>query len=92
MLARLLPLAASPTPAPPLAPAEIDPDRVTPGLLGLIFFVALAVAVYLLWRSMNTQLKRVDFPEESSTGGSGPAGPPASEAPSSEAPPSGTPA
>jgi hypothetical protein len=35
-------------------------DTVRPGLLGLFFFVALFVATYFLWRSMNKQLKKVD--------------------------------
>jgi len=48
------------------APA-IDPDRVTPGVLGLLGLVFLVVAVYFLWRSMNRQLRKVDFDESGAT-------------------------
>jgi hypothetical protein len=39
-------------------PAE---DKVRPGWLGFLVVAGLCVVTYLLWRSMNTQLKRVDF-------------------------------
>ena len=56
-------LAASVSPSPsPTAPA-IDPDRVSPGLLGFLAVAFLAGAVFVIWKSMNTQLKRVDFDE-----------------------------
>ena len=42
------------------AEKNLTEDTVRPGLLGLFFFVALFVATYFLWRSMNKQLKRVD--------------------------------
>jgi hypothetical protein len=38
----------------------IDPNRVTPGLLGLLSFIFLLVAVFLLWRSMRKQMKKID--------------------------------
>ncbi len=62
MLTRLL-LAATPSPVPSPTVADIDPDRVSPGMLGLVFFLLLAVALFFLWRSMNHQLKKVDFSE-----------------------------
>jgi hypothetical protein len=40
-----------------------DPADVKPGLLGFIVFVALAVAVTLLWFSMRRHLRKVDFEE-----------------------------
>jgi len=43
--------------------AAVDPARVTPGLLGFLVFVGLGVATWLLIRSMNTQLKKIDFDE-----------------------------
>ena len=43
-----------------VADTSPNPNSVQPGLLGLGCFVALAVATYFLWRSMNKQLKRVD--------------------------------
>lgn len=45
------------------APVEPDPSLVTPGLFGLVMVLALGVAVAFLFRSMNRQIKRVDFPE-----------------------------
>ena len=38
-----------------------DPEDVKPGWLGFGVFLALAVAVVLLWLSMRRQLKKVDF-------------------------------
>jgi hypothetical protein len=38
----------------------IDPNRVTPGLLGLLSFIFLVAAVFLLWRSMRKQMKKID--------------------------------
>ena len=38
-----------------------DPEDVKPGWLGFGVFLALAVAVVLLWLSMRKQLKKVDF-------------------------------
>jgi len=43
-----------------------DPDDVKPGLLGFIVFVALAVAVVLLWLSLRKHLGRVNFEEDRS--------------------------
>jgi hypothetical protein len=54
--------AASPSPSP--SPVEIDPNRVSPGLLGLASLLFLVLAVFVLWKSMNKQLKRVDFDED----------------------------
>ncbi|MER5635928.1 hypothetical protein ABT095_03100 [Kitasatospora sp. NPDC002227] len=44
--------------------AELDPNKVTPGLLGFLVFAALGVATWFLVKSMNKQFKRVDFVEE----------------------------
>jgi cell division septation protein DedD len=41
-----------------------DPADVKPGWLGFAVFIALAVAVALLWLSMRKQLRKVDFEEE----------------------------
>ncbi|MEV6722733.1 hypothetical protein AB0M94_17635 [Streptomyces xanthochromogenes] len=46
----------------PLA-AEIDNDKVTPGVLGFIVFAALALGVWLLMKSMNRHMGKVDFEE-----------------------------
>lgn len=42
-----------------------DADAVTPGLLGFVVVALLGVATYLLIRSMNRQIKRIDLPEDS---------------------------
>ena len=44
---------------PPGAP-PIDENLVSPGFLGFLSFVFLIVAVVLLYRSMRTQLRKVD--------------------------------
>lgn len=41
----------------------VDPNRVTPGFLGFLFFVILFVAAAVLYFSLRKQLKRVDFDE-----------------------------
>ncbi|MEW2070928.1 hypothetical protein [Streptomyces sp. NPDC007346] len=46
----------------PLA-AELDKNKVTPGVLGFLVFAALAVGVWLLMKSMNRHMGRVDFEE-----------------------------
>jgi hypothetical protein len=50
------------TPLPSPLPSEppIDPSRVTPGLLALVSFVFLIIAIVLLYRSMRKQIARVD--------------------------------
>ncbi|MFD3380496.1 MULTISPECIES: hypothetical protein [unclassified Streptomyces] len=47
----------------PLA-KEVDENKVTPGVLGFIVFAVMALAVWGLMKSMNRQLGRVDFTEE----------------------------
>lgn len=51
--AQLLPLAK-----------ELDENKVTPGVLGFIVFAVIAGAVWLLMKSMNRHMKKVDFDEE----------------------------
>ncbi|WNI22806.1 hypothetical protein [Streptomyces sp. ITFR-16] len=46
----------------PLA-EELDKNKVTPGVLGFIVFAALAAGVWLLMKSMNRHMGRVDFEE-----------------------------
>lgn len=59
LLAVLL-LEESPLPSPLPEEPPIDPSRVTPGLLALVSFVFLLVAIFLLYRSMRKQIGRVD--------------------------------
>lgn len=46
----------------PLA-KEVDDNKVTPGVLGFIVFAALAVGVWLLMKSMNRHMGKVNFEE-----------------------------
>jgi hypothetical protein len=41
-----------------------SPDVVTPGLLGFIVFALLGLALFLLLRSMNKHVRRVDVPAD----------------------------
>lgn len=54
-------LLATKSPSP--APGTPDPDTVTAGWWGFAGLLFLSVAVFFLWKSMNTQLKRVRFDE-----------------------------
>ncbi|MQY03932.1 hypothetical protein [Actinomadura macrotermitis] len=42
----------------------LNDDTVSPGLLGFGVFIALAVALVFLIRSMNKQMRRIDAPKE----------------------------
>jgi hypothetical protein len=42
--------------------AAYDPNDIRPGWIALGVVVALAIATFLLWRSMNTQLRRINVP------------------------------
>jgi hypothetical protein len=62
----------------------VEAEDVTPGLLGFLVVAALAVATWLLIRSMNRQIRRIDLPDEDVPGRADPvegtddsAGPPA---------------
>jgi hypothetical protein len=39
-----------------------NPDDVKPGWIALVLVLVLCVVTYLLWRSMNTQLRRIQLP------------------------------
>jgi hypothetical protein len=41
----------------------LDDNKVTPGILGFIVFMALALACWWLFKNMNRQFKKVDFEE-----------------------------
>ena len=65
-------------PMDPTWMADLDPDVVKPGVLGLVVVLALVVATALLLRSFTRQLKKIDFDEDQadeppdSEGGSAP--------------------
>ncbi|HEU5161436.1 MAG TPA: hypothetical protein VFU43_30880 [Streptosporangiaceae bacterium] len=42
----------------------VPEDKVTPGALGFVIVLALGVALYLLIRSMNKQIARIEAPHE----------------------------
>ena len=42
--------------------AAYDPNDVKPGWIAFWIVVALGVATFLLWRSMNTQLRKIKAP------------------------------
>jgi len=43
--------------------AELDPDQVRPGVLGLVVVLSLVVATAILLRSFTKQLRRIDVPD-----------------------------
>ncbi|MET9520026.1 hypothetical protein [Streptomyces sp. NPDC002994] len=47
----------------PLAADEFDKNKVTPGVLGFLVFAALAVGVWMLMKSMNRHMGKVNFEE-----------------------------
>ncbi len=51
--------------------AAYDPDDVRPGWIALVLVITLAIATYVLWRSMNTQLRKIQMPPKGSSTDSG---------------------
>lgn len=47
--------------------AEVDENKVTPGVLGFIVFAVMALAVWGLMRSMSKHMNKVDFKEPGNT-------------------------
>lgn len=47
----------------PLAAKEVDADKVSPGLLGFVVFALIGLAAWGLMKSMNKQMKKIDFEE-----------------------------
>jgi hypothetical protein len=43
--------------------AEVDENKVTPGVLGFIVFAVMALAVWGLMKSMNRHMGKVEFKE-----------------------------
>lgn len=52
----LVDLLAAATPAP----APVDDDKVTPGVIGLVFLLVMGGAVAFLIRNMNSRLRNID--------------------------------
>ncbi|MEU4208672.1 hypothetical protein AB0F13_01490 [Streptomyces sp. NPDC026206] len=57
----------------PLA-KDLDQNKVTPGVLGFIVFAVIGGAVWLLMKSMNKHMKKVNFEEAPDASGEQPAG------------------
>jgi hypothetical protein len=53
----------------------VDESKVNPGILGFLVVALLAVATWLLIRSMNRQLHKVDFEERADPDDIDPDGP-----------------
>lgn len=60
---------------------SFDKDKVTPGVLGFIVFAVIGGAVWLLMKSMNKQMKKVNFEEQPEEGEAGTTASAASSAP-----------
>ncbi|WP_410170131.1 hypothetical protein [Actinacidiphila bryophytorum] len=43
--------------------AEVNQDKVTPGLLGFVIFAAIAFGLWMLMKNMGKQMKKIDFEE-----------------------------
>ena len=48
--------------------AEVDENKVTPGVLGFIVFAVMALAVWGLMKSMSKHMGKVDFEEPEDSG------------------------
>lgn len=64
----------------PLAADTFDKNKVTPGILGFMVFAALAVGVWVLMKSMNRHMGKVNFQEAPEPGAAAAAAAPASAA------------
>ncbi|AJF66996.1 hypothetical protein [Streptomyces vietnamensis] len=47
----------------PFAAEELDKNKVTPGVLGFVVFAALALAVWMLMKSMSRHMGKISFEE-----------------------------
>ncbi|MFB7369965.1 hypothetical protein ACFC0D_09010 [Streptomyces sp. NPDC056222] len=57
----------------PFAAEELDKNKVTPGVLGFVVFAVMAVAVWMLMKSMNRHMGKVSFDEAAEPKGTAPA-------------------
>lgn len=51
------------TPSPSPTGNEPDASMVSPGWLGFVFLMFLCITVFVIWKSMNRQFKKIDFDE-----------------------------
>jgi hypothetical protein len=45
--------------------ADVNENKVTPGLLGFVIFALIGLALWWLMKNMNKQFHKIDFEEES---------------------------
>lgn len=55
---------ATPIPEPLPVPEPIDPNRVSPGMLGLLAILVLAAAAALIFVFMRGSLKKINYNED----------------------------
>lgn len=55
---------ATPIPEPIPVPEPIDPNRVSPGMLGLLAVVVLAAAAVLIYVFLRGSLKKINYDED----------------------------
>ncbi|MFJ4782897.1 hypothetical protein [Streptomyces sp. NPDC088794] len=60
--------------------AEVDENKVTPGVLGFVVFAVMALAVWALMKSMSKHMGKVDFKETSASASGEEADPTTAEA------------
>ena len=48
--------------------ADLDQNKVTPGVLGFIVFAVMGLAVWGLMKSMNKHMRKVDFQQDAGPG------------------------
>lgn len=56
--------AATPVPAPVEVPEQIDPNRVSPGMLGLIVIIVLGIAAALIYYFLRGSLNKINYDED----------------------------
>jgi hypothetical protein len=54
---------ADATPSPSPSSNEPDASLVSPGWMGFVSLVFMSVTVFVIWKSMNRQFKKIDFDE-----------------------------
>ena len=50
----------------------VEDNDVSPGVIGFVVVASLGVATWLLIRSMNRQIKKIDLPDDEPAGGEDP--------------------
>lgn len=69
VIGSVLAASGTPTPDPTYIAPNVDPNRVTPGLLGFLSFMFLILACVVLFFSLRKQLSRINFDPDALPGG-----------------------